>query len=128
MKRLLGGVRAVVIELCGVLAVVWLLFGFTALGLHGAAGTPPRLPEELSRQWDAWKEHLLPAPSSSDLAAAQREQYVEDRLRQYSRNYAQVARRHIDSFWPRSDWAEAQSGNGWPRVSGANQMMAIPTK
>ena len=95
MRTFWKAVQAVTVELVGVLLVVWMLFGFTALGLHSVSGQPPRLPLELSERFAAWKGNLVAAAVPDRLPDVQRERYVAERLNFYSQTYAEVAKQHL---------------------------------
>lgn len=94
MRTLWKAVQAVTVELVGVLLVVWMLFGFTALGLHSVSGQPPRLPLELTERFAAWKGNLVAAVPDR-WPDVQRERYVAERLNFYSRTCAEVAKQHL---------------------------------
>jgi hypothetical protein len=99
MKRFCKGVQAVTVELLGVLCVVWMLFGFTAMGLHSVSGQPPALADGLSRKWTAWKEELSTRGLRKAPADSVRQQYVANRLGFFSETYSMAARNHIDELW-----------------------------
>jgi hypothetical protein len=99
MIRMWHGIRAVTVELLGVLLVVWMLFGFTALGLHSASGQPPTLSADLARQFETWRGQIKNRLTQHLPPESQREQFVANRLTHYSRSYSQAARNHLDELF-----------------------------
>jgi hypothetical protein len=95
MKRFCKGVQAVTVELFGILMVMGMLFGFTAMGLHSVNGQPPTLGLEITRQLHAWKDQLSNRLSGPIAANPARERYVANRLAFYSQSYKQAARQHV---------------------------------
>ncbi len=98
MKRLFQGIQAVTVELLGVLLVVWMLFGFTAMGLHSASGQPPTLGTNFSQSLIAWKAQLSTRLFRKSPPNAERQQFVANRLGHFSQTYSLAARNHIDQL------------------------------
>ena len=95
MKRLCQGIQAVTVELLGVLMVVGLLFGFTAMGLHSVSGQPPELGSAVTQQLNTWKEQISMRISRKPPHVEARERYVANRLGYFSKTYSIAARHHI---------------------------------
>lgn len=58
MKLLCEAIRAVTVELCGVMLVVGMLAGFAAMGLHSASGQEPMLRAEVADRLETWKKQV----------------------------------------------------------------------
>lgn len=95
MKRLFQGIQAVTVELLGVLLVVGMLFGFTAMGLHSVSGQPPTLGSTVTQQLGAWKDQISTRLLRKDPPDAVRQRYVANRLGYFSKTYSVAARHHI---------------------------------
>jgi hypothetical protein len=96
MKRLCQGIQAVTVELLGVLMVVGMLFGFTAMGLHSVSGQPPELGSAVTAQLSTWKDELSNRILRKSPRDEVRERYVANRLGYFSKTYSVAARHHVD--------------------------------
>ena len=98
------------VEMLGVLMVVGMLFGFTALGLHSVSGQPPTLGSQVSQQLFIWKEQISNRLFRTAQPDPVRQRYVANRLAYYSQSYSVAARNHLDQVL-----APARSGDSGSR-------------
>ena len=68
MKLVGDAVRAVTLEVCGVLVVVWMLIGCASWGFEGSSAKPCRLKNHYLAAFDSWTNEVIAQMSSSGVS------------------------------------------------------------
>ncbi|MGE0755581.1 MAG: hypothetical protein AB7F89_16960 [Pirellulaceae bacterium] len=115
MKLFVQAIQAVIVELAGVLVVVWMLFGFAAWGLQSATGNKPdwhRRAASYVMRWLPDRAEMAPArPSTTE---AQRVAFVAQRLDHYGHVLGTLSQNVARRAWrdALSDRLEDRAQNG----------------
>ena len=91
MRLIWAAIRAVTVEMIGVIVVVWFLFGAAGWTLESAGARPT---DEAKQLWDSFADTTVQAVQVPE-DEQQRAIYVEGRLEHYSQLYRDAAQRHL---------------------------------